>query len=392
MWWKRRAGLKRQLRLDNPIQSKIQYAWFFPSETDLDSKMENWGLKHPREKIVYSFFTWPFTFWNWDGLGMIGGALELLGACTWHQYGPILLRMKTWKNPSTFCHSNMVQTSSNSGAPRSQFRFQVFLGGKIGLQDSGLRGFAWALGCGRTIKNFILKDFCLCWDRIQVFMSECWKFHFKTILIWEHMHFFWWCSALRVSFSDFNFLKVLISQSFHFRFQILWKFPCLRVGISISEVAFLKVFISESCFFSISEVAILRVTISESFHFKFYTFWLRLSISDGLHFCEFRFRFQAFNKFPLLRVNRFILDFWKIFHFWEFPFLRWPFWGLIISFQISNFLGLHAWESAFPYFWESQHVHVWVAWFVLKSKLRDAWNTVDVLVQSKIWLKFDWNN
>ena len=25
----------------------------------------------------------------------------------------------------------------HSGAPRSQFRFQVFLGGKIGLQDSG---------------------------------------------------------------------------------------------------------------------------------------------------------------------------------------------------------------------------------------------------------------
>ena len=82
-----------------------------------------------------------------------------------------------------------------------------FFWGKIGLQDSGLRGFGWALGCGRTIKNFILKKNCLCWDRIQAFISESWKFHIKTILILEHMHFFWWCSALRVSFSIFIFWK-----------------------------------------------------------------------------------------------------------------------------------------------------------------------------------------
>ena len=306
MWWKRRAGLKRQLRLDNPIQSKIQYAWFFPSETDLDSKMENWGLKHPREKIVYSFFTWPFTFWNWDGLGMIGGALELLGACTWHQYGPILLRMKTWKNPSTFCHSNMVQTSSNSGAPRSQFRFQVFLGGKIGLQDSGLRGFAWALGCGRTIKNFILKDFCLCWDRIQVFMSECWKFHFKTILIWEHMHFF---------------LMVFSSESFLFGFQFSESFNFSEFPLQISN--FVKVSMSESWYFH------FWGGLSESFHFWelfFFHFW-------GGHS-------QSYSELPFLRVStsNFTLS------DWDFPFLT----VYISASSVSDFklsTSFHYWES-----------------------------------------------
>ena len=268
--------------------------------------MENWGLKHPREKIVYSFFTWPFTFWNWDGLGMIRGALELLGACTWHQYGPILLRMKTWKNPSTFCHSNMVQTSSNSGAPRSQFRFQVFFGGKIGLQDSGLRGFAWALGCGRTIKNFILKDFCLCWDRIQVFMSECWKFHFKTILIWEHMHFF---------------LMVFSSESFLFGFQFSESFNFSEFPLQISN--FVKVSMSESWYFH------FWGGLSESFHFWelfFFHFW-------GGHS-------QSYSELPFLRVStsNFTLS------DWDFPFLT----VYISASSVSDFklsTSFHYWES-----------------------------------------------
>ena len=259
------------------------------------------------------------------GWGWLGGHWSCL-ACTWHQYGPILLRMKTWKDPSTFCHSNMVQTSSNSGAPRSQFRFQFFLGGKIGLQDSGLRGFAWALGCGRTIKNFILKDFCLCWDRIQVFMSECWKFHFKTILIWEHMHFFLMVFSSESFLFGFQFSEVLISQSFHFRFQIyLWKVPCLRVGISISEVAFLKVFISESCFFSISEVAIREFPLqilhflTETFHFWRFTFLrvpFQISSFQQVSIIESQsFRFRFLKDFPFLRVSIFEVAFLRVDHF-----------------------------------------------------------------------------
>ena len=229
---------------------------------------------------------------------MIGGALELLGACTWHQYGPILLRMKTWKNPSTFCHSNMVQTSSKSGAPRSQVRFQVFFGGKIGLQDSGLRGFAWALGCGRTIKNFILKNLCLCWDRIQVFMSECWKFHFKTRF--ENICiFFWWCSALRVSFSDFNFLKVLISQRFHFRFQcesFVWElvFPFLRWPFW--KFSFLRVVFFPFLRWPFSELPFLRVSTSNftlsDWDFPFLTVYISASsvsdfkLSTSFHYWE----------------------------------------------------------------------------------------------------------
>ena len=164
--------------------------------------MENWGLKHPRKKKLVAFLILDLG-WVGDDWGGIAAAWRMYSASIWTHF----LRMKSWRNPSTFCHWNMVQTSSNSGAPRSQFWFEVFFAGKIGLQDSGLRGFGWALGCGRTIKNFILKKKCLCWDRIQAFISESWKFHFKTILILEHMHFFWWCSALRVSFSNFIFWK-----------------------------------------------------------------------------------------------------------------------------------------------------------------------------------------
>ena len=235
------------------------------------------------------------------GWGWLGGHWSCL-ACTWHQYGPILLRMKTWKDPSTFCHSNMVQTSSNSGAPRSQFRFQVFFGGKIGLQDSGLRGFAWALGCGRTIKNFILKDFCLCWDRIQVFMSECWKFHFKTILIWEHMHFF---------------LMVFSSESFLFGFQFSESFNFSEFPLQISN--FVKVSMSESWYFH------FWGGLSESFHFWelfFFHFWG--GHSQSYHFWEFP-----------LQILHFLTE---TFHFWRFTFLRVPF-------QISSFQQVSIIES-----------------------------------------------
>ena len=210
--------------------------------------------------------------------------------------------MKTWKNPSTFCHSNMVQTSSNSGAPRSQFRFQVFFGERSDckiLAWGALHGL-WAVGGqSRTSswKIFVCVGIVFRCSCLSVESSISKLYWFENICI-----FFWWCSALRVSFSDFNFLKVLISQSFHFRFQILWNFPCLRVGISISQVAFLKVFISESCFF---------------FHF-----WG--GHSQSYHFWEFP-----------LQILHFLTE---TFHFWRFTFLRVPF-------QISSFQQVSIIES-----------------------------------------------
>ena len=87
--------------------------------------------------------------------------------------------------------------------------------------------------------------------------------------------------------------------------------------------------------------------------------------------------------FPFQRVNlsTFFFRVHFCFHLWNIFFT-----SLNSDFKIRGWC-FNFWESAFPYFWESQHVHVWVAWFVLKSKLRDVWNSVDVLVQSKIWQK-----
>ena len=83
--------------------------------------------------------------------------------------------------------------------------------------------------------------------------------------------------------------------------------------------------------------------------------------------------------FPFQRVNlsTFFFRVHFCFHLWNIFFT-----SLNSDFKIRGWC-FNFWESAFPYFWESQHVHVWVAWFVLKSKLRDVWNSVDVLVQSK---------
>ena len=164
--------------------------------------MENWGLKHPRKKKIVAFLILDLG-WVGDDWGGIAAAWRMYSASIWTHF----LRMKSWKNPSTFCHWNMVQTSSNSGAPRSQFWFKVFLGERSDckiLAWGALDGL-WAVGGQSRTSSW--KKKCLCWDRIQAFISESWKFHFKTILILEHMHFFWWCSALRVSFSNFIFWK-----------------------------------------------------------------------------------------------------------------------------------------------------------------------------------------
>ena len=209
--------------------------------------MENWGLKHPRKKKLVAFLILDLG-WVGDDWGGIAAAWRMYSASIWTHF----LRMKSWKNPSTFCHWNMVQTSSNSGAPRSQFWFKVFLGGKIGLQDSGLRGFGWALGCGRTIKNFILKKKLFVLGSYSgVYFWEL-KVPFQNYIDFGTYAFFLMVFSSESFLFKFHFLKILISESFHLRFQILWGFPCLRVGVSISQVGFLKVFISERCFFSIS--------------------------------------------------------------------------------------------------------------------------------------------
>ena len=199
--------------------------------------------------------------------------------------------MKSWKNPSTFCHWNMVQTSSNSGAPRSQFWFKVFFWGKDRTARFWPEGL-W-MGFGLWEDNQELhpeKKLFVLGSYSGVHFWEL-KVPFQNYIDFGTYAFFLMVFSSESFLFKFHFLKILISESFHLRFQILWGFPCLRVSVSISQVGFLKVFISERCFFFH-----FLGGHSQSFHIKFHTFWLRLSISDGLHFCEFPFQISHFQQ------------------------------------------------------------------------------------------------
>ena len=208
--------------------------------------MENWSLKHPRKKKYVAFLILDLG-WVGDDWGGIAAAWHMYSASIWTHF----LRMKSWKNPSTFCHWNMVQTSSNSGAPRSQFWFKVFLGERSDckiLAWGALDGL-WAVGGQSRTSS---------WKKMFVLGSYS-GVHFweLKVLFQNYIDFGTYAFFLMVFSSEsflfkFHFLKILISESFHLRFQILWGFPCLRVGVSISQVGFLKVSISERCFFSIS--------------------------------------------------------------------------------------------------------------------------------------------
>ena len=248
--------------------------------------MENWGLKHPRKKNSgLSHF----------GLGMGCGWVGGGSAAAWRMYSASIwthfLRMKSWRNPSTFCHWNMVQTSSNSGAPRSQFWFKVFFGERSDckiLAWGALDGL-WAVGGQSRTSSWKKKMFVL-GSYSGVHFWEL-KVPYQNYIDFGTYAFFLMVFSSESFLFKFHFLKILISESFHLRFQILWGFPCLRVGVSISQVGFLKVFISERCFFFH-----FLGGHSQSFHIKFHTFWLRLSISDGLHFCEFPFQISRFQQ------------------------------------------------------------------------------------------------
>ena len=185
--------------------------------------MENWGLKHPRKKKIVAFLILDLG-WVGDDWGGIAAAWRMYSASIWTHF----LRMKSWKNPSTFCHWNMVQTSSNSGAPRSQFWFKVFLGERSDckiLAWGALDGL-WAVGgqsrtsswkkivcVGIVFRRSFLRvessisklywfwNICIFSDGVQL-----WEFPFQ-ISFFENFNF--WEFPPQIS----NFVRVSMSES-----------------------------------------------------------------------------------------------------------------------------------------------------------------------------------
>ena len=246
------------------------------------------------------------------GWGWLGEALELLGACTRHQYGPFVFWESAIKRS---CQHLVIQTwlkhPQRVGLHNHNLGFRCFLGGKIGMQDSGLRGFGWVLGCGRTIRTSSWKKMFVLGLYSGVHFWEL-KVLFQNYFDMRTYAFFWWFSGLRVSLSDFNlfwkfsFLRVSASD-----FKLCESFVCWELIYSISEVAFWDFFASLRWPFSelpclrvSTEVSISDVKLSRSFHvwklivsFQISNFQ-RLSISESFHFwgglsegwsCHFKF-------------------------------------------------------------------------------------------------------